>query len=221
MSKLYFSLIFLFIVFQKGNGQSLEKGVTSEKSYFAKKVTARFNFTGVADPYDQNISVGGEYRFNPHWSVGSDVAYIFKSYYLSESKYARGIILRPFIRYYFEKNRNGFLEAVINYKYVSYEITDWIGKEISNGMPAYEEYSTFHFIKKTYGLNFKAGTAANLTRDERLRLEFYAGLGIRFKNQGADIGSYTRRRGLFGGLYDPKYSTVVLPMGMRLVYDIK
>ena len=54
MSKLYFSLIFLFIVFQKGNGQSLEKGVTSDKSYFAKKAFQNFKVT------DFQLQVNGE-----------------------------------------------------------------------------------------------------------------------------------------------------------------
>ncbi|MGN6530813.1 MAG: hypothetical protein ACTHK0_03550 [Ginsengibacter sp.] len=72
-----------------------------------------------------------------------------------------------------------------------------------------------------YDFNLKTGTATNLSRNKKLRLEFYAGLGVRFKTQGSDNGSYTRTRGLFAALYNPHYSTLVIPMGMRLVYDFK
>lgn len=194
----------------------------SVKDYFPeKKIIGRFNFTGLLDGFDQNISIGIEYRFNTHWSTGSDAAYIFRSIYLSESKVASGIILRPFIRYYPRKNGSGFIEAEIHYKYVTYQLTDWIGRDATNGVPAYEEYTTFNYNKRAVGLNIKTGTDANLSRDKKLRLEIYIGLGVRYKKQGVDNGIYTRTRGSFGGLYDPEYSTVVLPLGMRLVYDIK
>jgi Protein of unknown function (DUF3575) len=213
--KKYFAVFFLLNAYTNGIGQSL-------KSYFPeKKIVGRFNFTGLLDAYDENISIGAEYRFNAHWSTGSDVAYIFKSIYLSESKDANGIILRPFIRYYPKKDNSGFLEAEIHYKYVAYQLTDWIGRDASNGVPAYEEYATFHYNKRVFGLNIKAGTDANLSRDKRLRLEVYLGLGIRFKMQGADIGTYIRQRGLFPELYNPQYSTLVLPLGMRLLCDIR
>lgn len=171
------------------------------------------------DGLDQNISVGGEYRFAEEWSAGSDLAYIFYSEYLVESKSSKGLILRPFIRYYPENERNGFFEAGLHYKHVSYKITDWVGKDVINGQPSYEEYETFHYIKNAYEFNLKAGTAANLSRNKKFRIEFYAGLGIRFKNQGADNGSYSRSRNLFSSIYRPRYSTVVVPIGIRLVYD--
>jgi hypothetical protein len=213
--KKYFTAFFLIIIYTNGTGQSI-------KSYFPeKKIVGRFNFTGLLDVFDENISIGAGYRFSPHWSTGIDVAYIFKSIYLSESKVANGIILRPFIRYYPKKEKGGFLEAEIHYKYVAYRLTDWVGRDATNGVPAYEEYATFHYNKRVMGLNINAGTDENLSRDKRLRLEVYIGIGIRFKKQGADIGIYTRQRELFQNLYNPQYSTVVLPLGMRLLYDIK
>jgi hypothetical protein len=186
-----------------------------------KALIARFNFTGLLDAYDENITIGAEYRFSEHWSTGSDVAYIFNSAYLSESHSSSGFIVRPFIRYYPENGRYGFFEAGFHYKHVSYKINDWIGKDVVNGQPAYEEYSAFHFIKNVYDFNLKAGTATDLSRNKKLRLEFYGGVGIRFKNQHSKEGSYTRTRGLLASLYNPHYSTLVVPMGMRIVYEIK
>lgn len=184
-------------------------------------MVARFNFTGLADPYDENASLGAEYKFAPHWSAGSDVAYIFSSEYLPDGKKANGFIVRPFLRFYPHVERRGYFEVQLHYKYASYQLTDWLGKDVVNGVPSYEEYSTFHFIKKAMGIHLNAGTSANLTRDKKLRLEFYIGLGVRFKKQYADKGAFLREKGLFPELYQPHYATVVVPMGMRLVYDLK
>lgn len=214
--KKYFATFFLLIVYLNGIGQSL-------KNYFPeKKIVIRFNFIGLLDPYDENISMGAEYRFNAHWSTGSDVAYIFNSIYLSESKKVNGFIFRPFIRYYPENHKKSFFEAEIHYKNVAYQITDWIGRDADNGVPAYEEYATFNYNKNVYGLHFKAGTQANLSRNKKLRLEVHLGLGIRYKKQGVNAGIYLRPRDLlFPDIYSPEYSIIVVPAGMRLLYDIK
>jgi len=219
--KIYFTISFLLIVCTNGKAQSSRGFVPAEVFPLQKGVSARFNFTGLLDILDQNISVGGEYKFSEHLSAGTDIAYIFESKYLSESKSSHGIILRPFIRYYPAKGRNGFLEGGFHYKHVSYRITDWIGKDVINGIPSYEQYTTFYFLKNVYELNIKAGTAVNLDRNKKFRCEFYGGLGARFKTQGSHEGSYSRQRGSFFALYNPGYSTISMPIGMRLVYYIK
>jgi len=217
-----FVTISLLLAISKNTFSQSSKGlVPAEVFPLQKGITARFNFTGLLDGFDQNISIGGEYRFADHWSAGSDVAYIFASGYLGESKSSHGLILRPFIRYYPENGRYGFFEAGLHYKYVSYKITDWIEKDVVNGVPSYQEYSTFHYLKNVYEINLKAGTAANLSRNKKFRIEFYGGLGVRFKTQKSDNGSYSRTRGWLGSLYNPRYSTLVIPIGMRLVYDLK
>lgn len=188
---------------------------------FAKKITARFNFIGLTDPYDENASLGAEYKFAPQWSAGSDVAYIFSSEYLSDSKGTNGFIVRPFFRFYPDVEKRLFLEMQLHYKYASYRLKDWLGKDVVEGIPSYEELTTFHFIKKALGIHFNAGTSANLTRDKKLRLELYIGLGVRHKKQYADKGTYIREKGWFVDLYQPDYTTVVMPMGFRLVYDLK
>lgn len=185
------------------------------------KITARFNFFGITDIFDENISIGGEYRYNDHWSAGTDVAYIYNSIYLSQSKKIRGYIIRPFLRYYPDEKRNSFFEAQLHYKSVAYYLTDWIDKDVVNGVPGYQEYTSFHYNKKVYGINIIAGKKANLSRNKKLKLELYIGVGYRYKTQGSDIGSYLRQRGNNISIYNPEYSTLALPMGASLVYAIK
>jgi hypothetical protein len=221
LSSKTFLISLLLLIGTNAFAQSSNGLVPAEVFPLEKGLTARFNFIGLLDAYDENFSVGGEYRFAEHWSAGSDVAYIFTSEYLSQSKSSHGVIIRPFIRFYPENGRNGFFEMGLHYKHVDYRITDWIGKNIVNGIPTYEKYETFSFIKNAYEVNFKAGTAANLSRNKKWRLEFYGGLGVRFKKQHSQNGSYTRHRNLFTSIYGPGYSTIVIPMGMRLVHDLK
>ncbi len=217
MSSLKISLAILVVFFYSNvTGQS----VFSETNNF-ERLTLRFNFLGLIDDFDQNISIGVEYRFNEHWSTGGDVAYIFHSIYLSQSKTVRGYIIRPFIRYYPDKKRTGFFEAQMHYKFVSYGITDWIDRDIINGVASYQEYTSFHYNKNVYGINIIAGTKENLSQDKKLKIELFMGVGYRHKKQGADEGSYLRQRGNNISIYNPKYSTLVLPMGASLVYDIK
>lgn len=206
-----------------GNSFSNERILTSDDSKInsAEKITARFNFTGLVDPYDENASLGAEYKFDPQWSAGSDLAYIFSSEYLSDSKRTTGFIVRPFVRFYPNNERRWFLELQLHYKYASYQLKDWLGKDIVDGNPSYEELTNFHFIKKAMGLHFNFGTSANLSRDKKLWAEFYVGLGIRHKKQYADEGTYIRQKGWLVDLYQPDYATIVMPMGVRLVYDLK
>ena len=187
----------------------------------SKKITGRFNVLGMLDPYDENFSIGAEYKFATHWSSGADVAYIFNSAYLSDSKHCQGFILRPFIRFYPNTSRRGYFEVELHHKHVAYQLTDWLGKDVVDGVPSYEEYTTFHYIKNAYGVNIKFGTWSDLTNDKRLRLEYHIGLGLRFKKQHSANGSYTADTGFFTELYKPDYATPVLPMGIRLVYDLK
>ena len=233
-SKTFFLLFLLILLKQAGKcqsekGWSYKSGQSSERRYInredeidtAQKITGRFNFMGLGDPYDENASLGGEYKFDAHWSAGSDVGYIFNSEYLSDSKRTQGFMVRPFIRFYPNIERRGYYEVQVHYKYVSYELTDWLGKDVVDGIPSYEEYTTFHFIKKAWGFHVNAGSSANLSRNKSLRIEYYIGLGVRFKKQYANKGTYSRQKGFFIELYNPQYTMVVLPMGMRLVYDLK
>ena len=187
----------------------------------SKKIVGRFNFLGLLDPYDENASIGAEYKFAPQWSFGMDAAYIFNSAYLRDSKQCQGFIFRPFLRFYPDNGRREYFEAELHYKHVSYQLTGWQGKDVIDGVPSYEEYTTFHYIKNAYGVNIKFGTWSNLTNDKKLRLEYFIGLGLRFKRQHSANGSYSPGTDFFMGLYKPDYATPVLPMGIRLVYDLK
>lgn len=199
-------------------GQEYDKGDSLNESSFQKEFSGRLNFLGLLDGLDQNVSIGGEYLFNPHWSAGLDIGYIFSSEYLSENRQGSGVIIRPFVRYYPGDSRIFFWQGEIHYKYVRYKLTDWLGKDMVNGFPSYEELTTFNYIKKVYGFHIKAGRSYNLSTNKKLKLELYIGLGYRWKNQGSEEGSYFRSRTFMSNIYEPRFNSLVVPMGARLVY---
>lgn len=191
-----------------------------ENNSFQKDVVGRINFLGVLDGYDHNISLGAEYRFHPEWSVGLDAGYIFQSGYIEENKGVSGIILRPFLRHYFKENRKGFVETHIHFKTVRYKVSDWIGKEVVEGVPSYEEFTTFHYNKKIFGISFIVGRNFNLIKKHDLvKLEPYFGLGIRIKSQRSKNGLYSPRNNLLD-IFEPNYNYLGVLTGMRLTVKL-
>ncbi len=216
MIKLFFTTAFFLAVSCCAFSQGSEGGVPQQK------LLARFNFLGIADVLDENFCVGLEYRFHPNWAMGTDVGWIFFSRYIAQNKGANGILARPFIRYYPRKNGGGFIEAELHYKYVSYKIENWVGREPVNNIPAYEEFTTFHYKKNAAGIHIKGGFQLDLGRDGKFKFEFTGGVGVRWKWQGVKDAIYTRQTGLIGGeLSSPKYFGAVVPMNMRLLYVLK
>lgn len=216
----YLPGIFLVIIFTK------ELSAQSSKSNTLKPYTqaVRFNVLGLVDPFDGNISFGGEYAFHPRLSVTTDLSFILYSTYLQNNKRALGYILKPAIRYYASENRSAFLEAAIFYKGVGYKTEGWIDNEVVNGLPTYQEYKEFIFRKRVIGINLQAGFQRSISKDKLLLIEGYFGFGIRFKWQDIKDNPNSRIQSdniFFDPLSDPYYVRPSIPTGLRLVYVIE
>lgn len=214
-------IIFSVVALSSAKAQSgVEHLRGSEKAVFKTELVGRINFLGMLDGYDRNASIGAEYQFSSQWAAGLDAGYIFWSDYVQRNQGVRGVILRPFIRYYFKEKRTGFLEAHLHYKKVAYKVTDWIGRDVVGGVAAYEEFSSFDFNKRVIGFSFLIGDKFNLSKDKKVRFEPYVGLGFRFKKQVSENGTYQPRRTVFGASFEPDYIYTALPMGVRVVVSI-
>lgn len=214
----YFWIVFLFCASTGLRAQTKGPLNTSEKP------ALRFNPFGLVDVMDGNLSGGVEIPFNARWSLTTDLSFIFYSAYIPNNRRTLGYIIRPAIRYYLTDEHKFFLEVSFFYKRAGYKIKDWLGKDCVSGVPAYEELETFIFRKRVFGINPQAGFQKNLTRSKRLRMELYAGLGVRFKWQ--DIKDYSRACYQANTLYDrdlnqSQYVSVSVPHGLRLVYMIQ
>jgi hypothetical protein len=196
-------------------------GIAQEKTnQFVYRYAIRFNPLALLDVVDHNFSVGGEYCFRPQWSVTADLSYIFASAIYVNSK-TSGFIIKPAIRYYVTVEKRFYIEMDVFYKQVGYSITDWVGKDCVNGVPAFEEYKQFIYRKQVGGIDVKGGITTNLSRDQKLRLEGYFGFGIRKRSFGVKDdprACYSSNR-----LFDAdqnliRHVTGSVPCGLRLVY---
>lgn len=186
----------------------------------------RFNFTGLVDPVDNNISLGGEFPFHPDWSITTDLAYIEHSSYFSNIKQASGYIIKPAIRFYPSSlHHSGFFEAVLFYKQARYHLRDYLGKDCVNGIPAYEQYQDFTYRKRIGGLNLQMGVQTGLSRNNLLLFEAWLGLGLRIRQQDVikqENACYNAASGFLDVNGSSGTSVLTsLPAGMRLVYCIK
>jgi hypothetical protein len=170
---------------------------------------------------DNNIMVGGEYRFQHNLSVSLDVAYIFFSNYYAESKKSHGFNVRPSFRYYYGKREHEFLQLQLFYKHVDYNMYGWVGKDCVNDVPTYNQLQDFIIKKNVKGINILVGELLPLS--EKMYIDMAIGLGVRFKDQkiasGGDcIPSQTRS---MVNRFDETVTSVSLPFAIKFAYILK
>lgn len=218
----HFIIFFLLIAGLHVKGQIVKDIHTNpEIEPFQKEIIARVNFLGAIDAFDHNISLGAEYQFNAKWSAGIDAGYIFESEYITNNKQVKGIILRPFLRYYLKEKRKGFIEANLHYKNVVYKVEDWIGRDITNGVPSYEEFSIYNFKKRVLGINLVIGNKWNLNKKtNNINLEPYVGFGVRVREQNSDDVSFSFNRNIFLSDFNSNSTFPAILLGMRLTFKL-
>jgi hypothetical protein len=211
----------------------LMAGVGNAQSYSSRtwrndtgKVYLRANLLGLIDVFDGNASFGGEYRINNSWSVTMDAGYIFYSLYTGKAQKASGILLRPAIRKYTSKYRNWFIDLQFHYKSVEYHIKDWLGKDVVNGVPTYEELKVFQYRKRVVGGQILFGRRQELTRNRRLFLEIFLGLGLHYKEEWLpnepNIRYAPRNSSTFRNVSSEKVNHLLpaVPTGVRFIYRL-
>lgn len=191
------------------------------------RLYVRWNPVGLIDVFDGNITLGGEYRFNHTWAATLDAGYLFYSQYVGGMHPVTGILLRPGVRLYIGKGKDLFIELQFHYKEVMYKVQDWIERELVDGASTYEQYTTFRYRKQVLGGHITAGGKVFLTRDHRLLLEIYAGVGVHFRKE----GPYKEPRSAYD--FNPVITTTrtpsevvktvwpALPTAIRLVYKFR
>ena len=184
----------------------------------------RFNILGLLDGFDNNLSFGIEKKFTRKVSFAFDAGWVFHSGYLSMSKKTSGIILRPSVRLYPNPDRNGFMEVELHYKSVLYTLEDWVGRECTNDVPAYDEFTSFRYRKQAYGFHLRGGYKGAFDREKLFWIEFSGGLGLRWKTQGLHRepeSCYNRNGGLFELDAVENQARPVFPITVRLLYRIQ
>lgn len=134
---------------------------------------------------DAGVMMGVRYQWNKKFSATLDPTFIFFSpYYQPDSYNSRplGIKIRADIRYHFKSSSNDrpFIAPEFHYKYRTIDRTATFGFNCINQNCAYYMEDTYREIKTEVGGSVKMGVDAPLDRHERLSLELYGGLGLKF-----------------------------------------
>src|SRR5688572_30341313 len=141
MRRSYYLCLLVLIATVHGDAQSILRSAAWRGD--TGKIYLRWNPAGLIDLYDGNANLGCEIRLNQRWAGTFDAGYIFYSEYFGRAELVKGILLRPGIRRYMGKYHDLFFDLQFHYKRVTYHIDDWLGKNMVNDVPTYEEYKRF------------------------------------------------------------------------------
>jgi hypothetical protein len=203
-----------------------QNAFSQKTSLMAKDKLIRINVSGLLDPIETNISGGLEYRLKDNVAISLDAGYIFYSnYYQLRNGSSSGFLFRPAIRYYTDKDKRFYIEAELHFKTVTTKLTDWLGKDCVNNVMTYEEFTDFKVRKNVIGLNLKFGYQIKLSKNDKLWLEPYFGLGIKQRREFVLNEPMSCYR--FGGIFNRR-NTVTnvkemqgsIPVGLRFMIKI-
>lgn len=220
MYRSYLCCLLLMMAVLAGNAQS---GIRRELRADTGKLYLRCSPPGLIDPFDGNINLGGEYRFNDTWAATLDAGYIMYSVYLAHIKRTSGVIFRPGIRVYPTRWKDFFIDLQFHYKHVNYRVKDWLEKDVVANVASYEEYKVFKYKKKVIGCHLSAGIRNYFTDNRRFYIEGYLGVGIHYK-EGSVHNEPNSRYENETNIYNTRNGSHIvpaLPGGIRIVYLLR
>src|SRR5690606_1821713 len=144
----------------------------------------------------------------------------FHSGYYSNQKNSNGFIFRPAVRHYFTASGKHFIEAEFHYKVVNHEMEDWLGRDVVEGVPSYEQFTNFIYRRQSLGVNIKTGVQSRVSKNDKLWLEFYLGLGLRKRWEGLHNepnSIFNNANTMFRNMSENEIYPAV-PIGLRLLY---
>jgi len=165
--------------------------------------------------------LGAERRISNEVSLALDAGYIMMSQRFHDLGRSSGFIIRPAVRFFPDK-RKIFFEAELHYKQNTHHIHDWIGRDVSGGVAAYEEFREFRLRKQVIGVHLKFGALIPVTK--RLWFEFYLGAGPRFRKftvvEGKDF-LYNFDLHFENVTTGDRETLGAIPMGWRILYRVR
>jgi hypothetical protein len=220
MYRTYFCCLLLLLLVLAGLGQSnTRRELRADTGW----LYLRFSPLGMIDLFDGNITLGSEYRFNDTWAATLDAGAILYSAFRGLNKRTTGFLLRPGIRVYPTRWKDFFIDLQFHYKNVTYQVKDWLEKEVVANVASYEEYKVFRLKKRVIGGNISAGVRGYFTNNRRFYIEGYLGVGIQYKEEGIHKepnSRYDRGLRIFND-QDGKYVLPAVPAGVRIIYLLR
>ena len=171
---------------------------------------------------DYTLTGGYEKRISPNLVLASEAGIIMGSSYFSNmenSGRAWGILLRPSVKFFMDRDKNFYLQPQLFYKMVNNQLYDWLGKNCVDEVPAYEELQHFTLRRQAFGFNTIAGILVP-NKSRKLLFDFYLGLGIRHKtvHVPGDEHSCYIPNGFGFGSFDQEGTFPNVAGGVRLLF---
>jgi hypothetical protein len=189
------------------------------------KAAIHFNPFALAE-IDYTFLAGTEYRLRPNVAMVLEAGYVFASDYIYNANYdprATGFLIRPSLRWYHGKRNKFYLQPQLFYKQVTNVKYDWLGKDCVDGVPAYNALQDFRYKRYIAGINAIAGRLLPLGRKEKLLLDLYFGLGVRYKQSAipGECHSCYAGAGVIDSSEDPDNGFFPsVPFGLKLIFVI-
>ena len=225
MQKKLWVILLLFAQTAIAQKTNIKKNTYEKK---AGTIQLRFYPLGLANILDMNVTAGADVFFAKNNAISIDAGYVFASAYEGGGlRGASGFIFRPGYKFYWASKSNWFGELSFIYKNIKYAGQEsWVGRQVVNGVPAYEEFMRYTVRKEVYGIHAKMGFNFNISRRKRgnLSMEPYWGIGAQYRKYNADLapGDVLRNGDTNGFLFEyGNRWTVAMPVGLRLMYRIR
>lgn len=222
-------MLCLLLLLLQFAGMPLKAQKKNKGAMPAGTMLVRFNFLGLIDPLESNLSGGLEYKKTPQLSYTADLGYVYFSGIMGNVKRTNGLIFRTAVRYYSKSTPQLFGELEFHNKLVVYRKHDWLGMDAVNGVPSYEEYKYFNYSKYVGALSIKTGYQGSLSKDKRWWMELYMGFGVKYRNYflsgqpGGTVYNTVNNGFFWGSNRNAGGAGMVIPnlsMGMRLLYRL-
>ena len=195
--------------------------------------TIRISPLSLIDPLQPSLTLGSEWRFGKNTSVGLDVSTLFTTISSDVKKW--GYIIKPSLKLFLPSGNNiatnFYIEPDVFWKRQFKNESNWLGKGVENGVPAYFQFTNYTIVKDVIGANIKIGTQSTF-KSKNMMFEFYLGFGVRkiskfIKNEpdallrAQDNLFFSGEISTDGWSRGEPYWGVSFPMGIRISYIIK
>lgn len=240
MKKLYGFLLYIFclpvcLAAQYHNGKSPENESLKNQNHPNKWVDKgdihlRWYPYALINIYDLSLTVGGEYSYAANKSMILDVGYIMASV-LGDASWdmnsATGIVLKTTHRWYYGKGKQGsFVDIEAGFKTAKYKgQEEWVGRDVVNGIPAYEELMQVTSRKDVFTFGARMGKRIAFSPTGPVNLELWWGLGIRYRHYYLNLPEGSQWEPPRPWIFNPfNYDESWFPdfqMGLRLTFRVK
>ena len=146
------------------------------------------NFFSLFEP-EAGPTLGLEYRFGLHWAVALDataLTYTMPEFYYHDERHT-GYRLQPQVKYYLPGKRHSYqmyVSLMGVYKSVNYNTkTDGYYYYDANNVGVYVDPVKYREHKEVFAGSANFGVQKILDKERHFMMEFYGGLGFRYKTR--------------------------------------